>query len=441
MKETRWDTGSRKSRMGRGPAFLLGWHRGTYSLLGCQQVERDGCPSAGRRQAVTFKVPPLVSEQLWQKANAGITERGRGKGKQGQSIKALLRNRIYCPRCGRPMVVRRHARQQRIYYYCSKYYRPWAENPCGYNRFAPGSWDDLVWDCVYALLENDVWLEQQLASEQSQDENMAKLLKLHRYKISQAQSKIARVQEGFEGGIYSLDEAKQRIAECEVAIAKAEQEAKRLQTGMNRSDAGAADIEAVKHQLKAFRERNLEDASFEDKLDMIAKLGIRVYPSEDLKTMRVTCGLNLQFEDDGEDESAVECRKVMFGSPHRIKDRTFSACFELPWAHKKPKPRHGYYPNPLVIAQSWHQRLETGQAATKAELARQLGVSRSHVTQVLRLLNLSPEVKESILSLGDPIEGRVLGQHTLRSFIRLPNNEQRAKTLELIARNRRQATP
>ncbi len=59
--------------------------------------------------------------------------------------------------------------------------------------------------------------------------------------------------------------------------------------------------------------------TFEDKLDMLAKLGIRVYLLEDLKTMRVTCGLNLWFEDDGEDESAVECRKVMFGSPSRIR--------------------------------------------------------------------------------------------------------------------------
>ncbi len=268
---------------------------------------------------VTFKVPALVSEQLWQKADALIAERGRGRGKQGKSIKALLRNHIFCPRCSKPMVVRRDGRQQRVYYHCSKYFRPWAENPCSYSKFVPGTWDNLVWDCVYALLNDDVWLEQQLASEQSQDENMTKLLKLHQYKISRAQSKIARVREGFEGGIYSLDEAKQRIAECEAAIAKAEQESKRLQTEMNRCDAGAADIEAVNRQLKALRERNLEDASFEDKLDMITKLGIRVYPSEDLKTMRVTCGLNLQFEHDGEDENAVECRKVMFGSPSRIR--------------------------------------------------------------------------------------------------------------------------
>jgi chromosome segregation ATPase len=155
--------------------------------------------------------------------------------------------------------------------------RPWCIEQC-YNRFVPSSWDDYVWDCVYALLKDDAWLEQQLASGQSQGENMAKLLKLHRYKISQAQSKIARVREGFEGGIYSLDEAKQRVAECEAAIAKAEQESKRLQTEMNRYDAGAADIEATKRQLKALRERNLEDASFEDKLDMITKVGIRSIP-------------------------------------------------------------------------------------------------------------------------------------------------------------------
>jgi site-specific DNA recombinase len=293
------------------------------------EVKRTLLRLKPRDEWVTFKVPALISEQLWQKANAGITERGRGKGKAGKSIKALLRNRIFCPRCGKPMVVRRDGRQQRVYYHCSKYFRPWADNPCSYNKFVPGTWDDLVWDCVYALLKNDVWLEQQLASEQSQDENMAKLLKLHRYKISQAQSKIARVREGFEGGIYSLDEAKQRIAECEAAIAKAEQEPKRLQTEMNRSDAGAADIEAIKRQLKALRERNLEDASFEDKLDIIAKFGIRVYPSEDLKTMRVTCGLNLQFENDGEDESAVECRKVMFGSPFWTKGKTFEKTFAL----------------------------------------------------------------------------------------------------------------
>ena len=116
-----------------------------------------------------------------------------------------------------------------------------------------------------------------------------------------------------------MDEAKRRIGEHKTAITRALQETKRIEKEMQTSSVSTADLEATKRQLKAFRERNLEDASFEDKLDMIAKLGIRVYPSEDLKTMRVTCGLNLGFEDDGEDESSVECRQVMLGSPSRTR--------------------------------------------------------------------------------------------------------------------------
>ncbi len=278
------------------------------------EIKRTLLRPKPRDEWVTFKVPALVSEELWQKANAALAARGRGRGKQGQGIKALLRNRIYCPRCGRPMVVRRHARQQRIYYYCSKYYRPWAENPCSYNKFVPGNWDDSVWDCVYALLNDDVWLEQQLASEQSQDENVTKLLRLHQYKISQAESKIVKIQEGFEGGIYTLDEAKRRIGEHKTAITRALQETKRIEKEMQTSSVSTADLEAAKRQLKGFRDRNLEDASFEDKLDIIVKLGIKVYPSEDLKTMRVTCGFDFEFVDYGEQEHVVGCRKVVFGS-------------------------------------------------------------------------------------------------------------------------------
>ena len=48
----------------------------------------------------------------------------------------------------------------------------------------------------------------------------------------------------------------------------------------------------------------------------------------------------------------------------------------------------------------------------------------AHVTQVLSLLHLAPEVQEIILALGDPIKGRRLGIHTLRSLACLPAEEQ-----------------
>jgi hypothetical protein len=98
-----------------------------------------------------------------------------------------------------------------------------------------------------------------------------------------------------------------------------------------------ADIKAIRDGLKALRDRNLDEATFEDKLDIISKLGIKVYPSEDLKSMRVACQLNLEqvqsdrqsgemdkvdsvtSQGDEERESAIECRKVLFGSPYGIR--------------------------------------------------------------------------------------------------------------------------
>ena len=86
----------------------------------------------------------------------------------------------------------------------------------------------------------------------------------------------------------------------------------------------------MREELKALRDRNLDEATFEEKLEIISKLGIKVYPSEDLKSMRVVCQLDLQQvqsdrqsskldlispQADGECELAIEHRKGLFGSP------------------------------------------------------------------------------------------------------------------------------
>ncbi|MFH1141549.1 MAG: hypothetical protein V1724_07835, partial [Chloroflexota bacterium] len=89
--------------------------------------------------------------------------------------------------------------------------------------------------------------------------------------------------------------------------------------------------QAARQEMKALRDKNLNQATFEEKLDIIATLGIRVYPSEDLKSVKVTCGLNIPFKGSEECEDALECRKVMFGSQFWIKGktRTFEKTFAL----------------------------------------------------------------------------------------------------------------
>lgn len=71
---------------------------------------------------------------------------------------------------------------------------------------------------------------------------------------------------------------------------------------------------------------------------------------------------------------------------------------------------------------------------SRAALARRLGVSRAHVTQVLRLLQLPPEVQQTVLALGDPIEVGRLGVHRLQSLGKKPPEEREQRMGQLTAR-------
>lgn len=52
----------------------------------------------------------------------------------------------------------------------------------------------------------------------------------------------------------------------------------------------------------------------------------------------------------------------------------------------------------LHKAIEWQALLECGKTASQAEIARQEGITRARVTQVLGLLHLAPEIQEKILA-------------------------------------------
>ncbi len=264
-------------------------------------------------EAVDYTVPALVSEELWQKANQAITARGRGRGKEGKTIPALLRNRIFCPRCGRPLVARRRKSwDQKIYYHCSKAYGFSGER-CTFRTFVPGIWDEVVWDSVYVLLDQDAWIEEQLGGVEKQSEDIEKLIKLEQLKVKQCQAKIAKLREGYEGGIYSLEETKTRLASHLQAAVKAEKEIQRLE-GLMRPQKQAVDLEALRRELQELRKQNLNNATFAERTNVIHKLHIQVYPSEDLKTMKIKCSLLNQTDKAIQLGGTAECRIVTLGS-------------------------------------------------------------------------------------------------------------------------------
>jgi len=66
---------------------------------------------------VSFDVPPLVSDELWERSNQILAERGRGRGKEDRRIEALLRSRAFCPSCGKPLTVYRDSNHPNLTYY------------------------------------------------------------------------------------------------------------------------------------------------------------------------------------------------------------------------------------------------------------------------------------------------------------------------------------
>jgi len=80
------------------------------------------------------------------------------------------------------------------------------------------------------------------------------------------------------------------------------------------------DVNALRRELKILVEKNLDEATFEDKRDIMNKLDIRVYPSEDLKTAKIKCGLSLDIEDKDEIADVDGCRIVVSGLP-KLEDR------------------------------------------------------------------------------------------------------------------------
>ena len=289
------------------------------------KVKRSVLRPKSEELRVRYEVPAIVSGDLWEKANTIITSRGRGKGKQGKSVEALLRNRLFCPRCGGPMVVRKSG--PRIYYCCSKYSRPWAPQHCEYRRFVPQTWDGVVWQDICTLLRGENWIEDQLEVEGSQDRTLNKLIRLEEFKKTQSETKAAKVQEGFEGGLYDLEEAKRRITAHQVAIADADAEIRRLRDKLIAVATTSVDVITLKEELRELRNRNLDQATFEEKLDVVVKLEINVYPTEDLRSLRVSCRLGPQLGINYRDgqrrqaqsvtvrkgESVPECGKVMHG--------------------------------------------------------------------------------------------------------------------------------
>jgi hypothetical protein len=220
-------------------------------------------------------------------------ERCRGKGKEGKQIDALLRGRIFCPSCGRLLSIYRDSNYRHlIYYVCATRFQGWKHKRCRIHSFRIDWLDGMVWDCVYALLKQPEWIEEQLSKRETSDhiEELDRRIRLERQRIERAQAKIRRVQDGYESDppVYTASEAEEKIGVFRDSVSRAETEAYRLEEIKAQETSNEKTKEEAHRILETLRDKNLDNAVFSEKQDLITKLGIKVYPSEDGKVVRIS---------------------------------------------------------------------------------------------------------------------------------------------------------
>jgi len=121
-------------------------------------------------------------------------------------------------------------------------------------------------------------------------DELRKRIGIEHQRINRTQAKIRRIQEGYEADppVYTTSEAEENIKVYRDLISQVEKEVYRLQEIMAQQTLNKKTKEEAGRVLDTIRDMNLENVSFSDKQNLIAKLGIKVYPSEDKKVVRIS---------------------------------------------------------------------------------------------------------------------------------------------------------
>ena len=68
-------------------------------------------------------------------------------------------------------------------------------------------------------------------------------------------------------------------------------------------------MDATRRALEKLRNLNLETLNFQQQSELVAKLGVKLYPSEDLTYMNIYSVLNI------EEPRVAACQRIIIASP------------------------------------------------------------------------------------------------------------------------------
>jgi hypothetical protein len=268
---------------------------------------------------VRFDIPSLVSDELWEQANQNLDSR-KGNREKRHVIEALFRHRIYCPKCGKVMTVRRYYDATKyphfVYYACPGNCQSWKPDRCDMRAGRIDRIDGSVKLKLEMALMNPDWAIMQSTrhTKDREAEGIQRKLRLLECKISQAGSKIVTIQDHIErhSGIYTAIEAENRIKKYRQTILTATQSKEKLQTSLTQMTQDKEQSHRTKEAFQKIHNENIKRSTFTDWLRIVEILDAKVYPSEDWSEITVSTAIDLTGL---ESTNQSLCYKINIASP------------------------------------------------------------------------------------------------------------------------------
>ena len=88
----------------------------------------------------------------------------------------------------------------------------------------------------------------------------------------------------------------------------------------------------------------------------------------------------------------------------------------------------------LVRAEKYTEMLKTGKVKSQAEMARQEGITKARLTQIMNLLKLAPRIKEYLKNLNDPALLRYFNEKRLRPIASIKDKQNQLEKFEELKR-------
>jgi len=88
--------------------------------------------------------------------------------------------------------------------------------------------------------------------------------------------------------------------------------------------------------------------------------------------------------------------------------------------------------NPVRLALEWQAMLARDNALTKATIARNMGLSRARVTQIMNLLDLPKSIISVIAGLQKPAQIRIVSERKLRAMLELTSKPAQRRAFALL---------